>query len=84
MAEVPGRNSEMWKGVRRGMGWAVGVGAVLTAASVLGNGPRDALKGAIRVGLRGRELAAEASEQMRDVYAEVQGERGGEGAEPAG
>lgn len=59
-----------------GAGWAVGVGAVLTAASVLRDGPREALKGAIKLGLRGRELAAEASEQIRDVYAEVQSEQG--------
>ena len=75
MPKVPGRNSEMWKGLRRGTGWAVGVGAVLTAATVLRDGPRDALKGLIKAGLRGRELAAEASEQVRDIYAEVQSEQ---------
>ena len=76
MPDVPGRNSEMWKGVRRGTGWAAGVGAALTVASVLRDGPREAHKGVIKALLRGRELAAEASEQIRDVYAEVQSEQG--------
>ncbi len=82
MPDVPGRNSEMWNGVRRGTGWAVGVGAVLTAASVLRDGPREALKGVLKAGLRGREMAAEASEQVRDIYAEVQSEQSAP-AEPA-
>ncbi len=76
MRDMPGKNSEMFKGVRRGTGFAVGVGAVLTAATVLRDGPREALKGVIKAGLRGREIAAEASEQVRDIYAEVLSEQG--------
>ncbi len=76
MPDVPGRNSEMWNGVRRGTGWAVGVGAALTAASVLRDGPREALKGVLKAGLRGREMAAEASERLRDICAEVRSEQG--------
>lgn len=82
MRDMPGKNSEMMKGMRRGTGFAFGVGAVLTVASVLRDGPREALKGAMKLGLRGREYAAEASEQVRDLYAEVQSEEGAP-AEPA-
>lgn len=75
MPRVPGRNSEIFKSVRQGAGWAFGVGSVLAAASVLRDGPRDALKGAIKAGLKGGQWAAEATEQVRDIYAEVQSEQ---------
>ena len=67
--------SQMWKGARRGAGWALGVGGVISAASVLRDGPRDTIKGMMKAGMRGREVAAEASEQLQDMYAEAQAER---------
>ena len=69
------RTSEVWKGVRKGAGWAMGVGIVVSAAGVLREGPRAVLKAAVKAGLRGGEMAAELTEQMRDVYAEAQVER---------
>lgn len=72
MAEVSGRTSEVWKGARRGAGWALGVATVVSVAALLRDGPRQTLKGAMKAGLRGREVAAEISEQVRDLYAETQ------------
>ena len=69
------RGSEMWKGARRGAGWALGVCGVISAAAVLRDGPRDAVKAMMKAGMRGREVAAEASEQLQDLYAEAQAER---------
>ncbi len=65
------RDSETWKGMRRGVGWAFGVGAVVTAASVLRDGGRTTAKSAMLVGLRGRDMAAELSEKAQDLYAEA-------------
>lgn len=75
MADSPRAKSEFWKGMRRGVGWTVGVGTVLTAAGVLRDGPRPVLKAVLKAGLRGREVAAEVGEQARDLYAEAQSER---------
>ncbi len=72
MADVSGRTSEVWKGSRRGAGWALGVGTVVSVAALLRDGPRQTLKAAMKAGLRGREVAAEMSEQVRDLYAEAQ------------
>ncbi len=72
MADVSGRTSEVWKGTRRGAGWALGVGTVVSVAALLRDGPRQTLKAAMKAGLRGREVAAEMSEQVRDLYAEAQ------------
>jgi len=72
MTERPRRTSELWQGVRRGAGWAVGVGGVITAASLLRDGRRETIKTLMRAGMRGRELAAELSEQVQDLYAEAQ------------
>ncbi len=74
MADLAPRKSELWKGVRRGVGWTAGVGTVLTAAAVLRDGPRPALKAVLKAALRGREVAAEVGEQVRDLYAEAQSE----------
>ena len=67
--------SQMWKGARRGAGWALGVGGVISAAAILRDGPRDTVKAMMKAGMRGREVAAEASEQLQDMYAEAQAER---------
>ncbi len=67
--------SQMWKGARRGAGWALGVGGVISAAAVLRDGPRDTVKAMMKAGMRGREVAAEVSEQVQDLYAEAQAER---------
>jgi hypothetical protein len=72
VADVSGRTSEVWKGTRRGAGWALGVGTVVSVAALLRDGPRQTLKAAMKAGLRGREVAAEMSEQVRDLYAEAQ------------
>jgi hypothetical protein len=72
VADVSGRTSEVWKGTRRGAGWALGVGTVVSVAALLRDGPRQTLKAAMKAGLRGREMAAEMSEQVRDLYAEAQ------------
>ncbi|MDP9067307.1 MAG: hypothetical protein M3N53_03025 [Actinomycetota bacterium] len=75
MSDMRERTSEVWKGLRKGAGWAMGVGIVVSAAGVLREGPRAVVKAAIKAGLRGGEMAAELTEQMRDLYAEVQVER---------
>jgi hypothetical protein len=75
MNERPKIRSEFWKGARRGSGWAFGVGGVVTIASLLRDGPRDTFKAMMKAGLRGREVAAELSEQVQDLYAEAQSER---------
>jgi hypothetical protein len=72
---MPGKKSEVWKGARRGAGWAIGMGAVASVAVMLREGPRQAMKVLVTAGIRGREAAAELSEQMRDIYAEAQVER---------
>jgi hypothetical protein len=78
MNERPNLRSEFWKGARRGSGWAFGIGGVVTTAAVLRDGPRDTFKAMLRTGLRAREVAAELSEQVQDLYAEVQSERSAE------
>ncbi len=77
MDDKPKKGSELWKGVRRGTGWALGVGAVISAATLLRDGPRGTIKAAMKAGMRGREVAAELSEQLQDLYAEAQAERAG-------
>ncbi len=78
MNETPKIRSEFWKGARRGSGWAFGVGGVVTIASLLRDGPRDTFKAMMKAVLRGGEVAAELSEQVQDLYAEVQSERSAE------
>jgi len=75
MDDRPRTRSELWKGARRGTGWALGVGGVVSVAALLRDGPRDTAKTLIKAGIRGREAAAELSEQARDLYAEAQSER---------
>ena len=82
MADVSGRTSEVWKGTRRGAGWALGVGTVVSVAALLRDGPRQTLKAAMKAGLRGREVAAELSEQVRDLYAEAQVEHATRPSDP--
>ena len=65
----------MWKGARRGAGWALGVGGVISVAALLRDGPRDTIKAIMKAGMRGREVAAELSEQIQDLYAEAESER---------
>ncbi|MDP9384328.1 MAG: hypothetical protein M3P50_03670 [Actinomycetota bacterium] len=67
--------SEMWKGARRGTGWALGIGGVVSVAALLRDGPRETVKAMMKAGMRGREVAAELSEQVQDLYAEAQSER---------
>ena len=75
MNETPKLRSEFWNGARRGTGIAVGVGGVLTVATLLRDGPRAAVKAMMIAGIQGREAAAELSEQVQDLYAEAQSER---------
>ncbi len=70
------RKSEVWKGMRRGTGWAFGVGAVVTVASVLRDGGRSTIKSAMIGGMRGQEMVAEVAEHLQDLYAEAVHERG--------
>ena len=65
------RTSEMSRGMRRGAGFAFGVGAVVTVASVLRDGARPAVKSLMKAAIQGRTAAAELSEQMQDLYAEA-------------
>jgi predicted ATP-grasp superfamily ATP-dependent carboligase len=74
MPEAP-RKSEMWKGMRRGVGWAFGVGTVVTIASVLRDGGRATIKSAMIAGMQGQTMIAELSEHMQDLYAEATHER---------
>ena len=75
MDDKPKMSSEMWKGARRGAGWALGVGGVVSVAALLRDGPRETVKATMKAGMRGREVAAELGEQMQDLYAEAQSER---------
>jgi len=75
MGDGPKMRSEMWSGVRRGAGWALGVGGVVSVAALLRDGPRDTIKATMKAGMRGREVVAELAEQMQDIYAEAQSER---------
>lgn len=69
------RKSEVWKGMRRGIGWAFGVGTVVTVASVLRDGGRATIKSAMIASMQGQIKFAEFSEHMQDVYAEARHER---------
>lgn len=84
MTDAREKTSEVWKGLRRGTGWAMGAGLVVSVAAALRQGPRQVLKGAIKAGLRGQEIAAELTEQVGDLYAEAQVERRGESHEEGG
>jgi len=84
MNEKPKRRSEMWKGVRRGTGWALGVGGVISVAALLRDGPRGTVKALMKTGMRGREVAAELGEQVQDLYAEARSERLGQSLSPDG
>lgn len=84
MDDKPKMGREMWKGVRRGTGWALGVGGVISVATLLRDGPRDTIKTMMKAGMRGREAAAELSEQMQDLYAEAQSERFADSEAPSG
>ena len=75
MDDKPKAGSEMWKGARRGAGWTLGAGAVVSVAALLRDGPRETIKAAMKASMRGREVAAELSEQAQDLYAEAQAER---------
>ncbi len=68
------RGSEIWKGARRGMGWALGFLLLRTFAEALRHGPRPTLKQAMKSALRLRELGAEAAERAQDIYAEAESE----------
>ncbi len=83
MADEP-RTSEVWNGMRRGAGWAFGVGAVVTAASVLSDGGRTTIKSMMKATMRGRGMAAEVSEQLQDLYAEAAHESGPQGGQQEG
>ena len=65
------RRSEVWKGIGRGVGWAFGVGAVVTVASVLSDGGRATAKGLMKATMQARVVVAELSEQLQDLYAEA-------------
>lgn len=78
MTETAGGRSEILKGARRGAGWVLGVGTVVSFAALLRDGPRETLKLGMRAALRSRESAAELSEQLRDLYAEARVEHAAE------
>lgn len=82
MDEQQKKPSETWRGVRRGSGFALGVGAVVSVAALLRDGPRRTIKATMKAGMRGREAAAELSEQLQDLYAEAQAERVADGEPP--
>ena len=84
MIDKPRMGSEMWKGARRGAGWALGVGGVVSVAAILRDGPRDTIKAAMKAAMRGREVAAELGEQVQDLYAEAQFERSEDAPSAAG
>ena len=80
MDDKPKMRSELWKGARRGAGWTLGVGSVISVAALLRDGPRDTIKAMMKAGMRGREIAAELAEQIQDLYAEAESERLAESA----
>jgi len=65
-------------GVVGGTAWGLGVALVAGAVLLVGKGGRPlakrAIKGALVLGERTRELTAEATEQLQDIYAEVRAE----------
>ena len=75
MDDQPKMRSELWRGARRGAGWAVGVGGVVSVAALLRDGPRETIKATMKAGMHGREVVAELGEQLQDLYAEAQSER---------
>lgn len=81
MAETRKHPSHARQGARRGVGFALGVGAVVTVASVLRDGARQTLKQTMKGTLRGQEALAELGEQLRDVYVEAQSEHVAEAPE---
>ncbi len=62
------------RGARRGVGWAIGFGTVLGAASALNRGGQPTLKLAMKGVMRLQHVAAEFSERVQDLYAEAQAE----------
>jgi hypothetical protein len=70
--------AELTRGVRRGVGWALGVGAVVVAGSAIQHGARETLKTAMKGIVRAREAGAEAAEQLQDLYAEAVSEHASE------
>ncbi len=77
MDDKPKVRSQLWTGARRGAGWALGVGGVLSVAALLRDGPRPSIKAAMKAGMRGREMAGELGEQAQDLYAEARFGRSG-------
>jgi hypothetical protein len=78
MDDKPKMSSEMWRGVKRGAGWTLGAGAVVSTAALLRDGPRETIKSAMKASIRAQEVVAELSEQLQDLYAEVQSDRSSE------
>ncbi len=74
MAERSERRSELWRGGRRGAGWALGFVSVLGLGSLLSRGGEPTAKAAMKAGLRARQAGAEAMERMQDLYAEAESE----------
>ena len=68
----------MLDGVLGGSGWGFGLAVVAGAALLVGKGGRplakQAIKGALILTERARELTAEAAEQIQDIYAEARAE----------
>ncbi len=74
MAERSERRSELWRGGRRGAGWALGFVSVLGLGSLLSRGGEPTAKAAMKAGLRARQAGAEAMERVQDLYAEAESE----------
>jgi Protein of unknown function (DUF5132) len=75
-------------GVARGAGWSLGVATVAGVAVLAGKGARPlakrAMVGYLLLADRVRELTAEATEQLQDIYAEAQAELAERGLSEAG
>lgn len=65
---------EMWRGVRRGVGVAIGFAAVTAIAGAINRGSRPTLKGAFKGMLGARKVGAEIFEHTQDLYAEAESE----------
>jgi hypothetical protein len=60
---------------QRGLGWVLGFAVLLGVGSALVRGRRSTIKAGMKATMRARETAAEATERLRDVYAEAASEQ---------
>ena len=62
-------------GAAAGIGFAVGVGATLAGSQRFRPLARDAVKGALAITERAKEMTAGLAESLEDIYAEAKSER---------